>query len=59
METERERMLHAIYDAWKLLEAEAEMCRDPLFVGAERAILRGQLEAAQYPPYLRSQEAMK
>lgn len=47
-ETAPERALHAIYDAWKLLEAEAAATNNPMYAGAERAILRGQLDAAEY-----------
>lgn len=52
-ETERERMLHAIYDAWTALEDEAEILDKQHYAGLSRAILRGQLKAAEYTPYLK------
>jgi hypothetical protein len=44
-ETERERFLHAMYDALKDLEESG-------FEGAAAPILRGVLRNADYPPYL-------
>lgn len=46
-ETERERMLHAMYDAWKMLVEQGEGGDVPA------VILAGQLAAAEYPPYVK------
>lgn len=44
VETDHERLLHAVHDALKLLDAEAEAEGNDRWAGAARAILRGQIE---------------
>jgi hypothetical protein len=48
-ETTEERYLHAMYDALRELDAHAEVSGDEYLGGAARPILRGVLEAANYP----------
>jgi hypothetical protein len=53
---DRERMLHAIYDAWKYLDEDQRRVGVHAHASVASAILRSQLEAAQYKPYLRRLE---